>query len=319
MNFKKYEIDNLEFFPLILSKRFTRILKDIDDDISNELLEISNKKKFKETFIDRTDSEDMVTFISSDRVNKMIQEGVEDIEEESWSSPQRIETRIGRLIVRLLGNKFLPSDIENFVNEYKSTITSKKLYRHFKLIEGEEIKKWYLFENYAEGGGNLRNSCMKFRFCQNFFDIYIKNPEKIKLLILLDNNREKILGRSLIWKLDRPENSIFMDRVYFSNDFILNMFINYAIKHKWIYKLEEEENNLLQVVNNNTIRRETLVVKIKKENYKLFPFVDNLCFYDPISCTLTNNPKYLKSIGCKEYYDLADHLGGYEIRNDFGF
>jgi hypothetical protein len=319
MNVDKFVSENDDLFPLVLSKRFSRILKDIDDNISNELLELaSRKEKFKETFIDRTDKEDMVTFLSSDKAIKISQDESIDAESEYWSSPQRIETRIGRLIVRLLGDKTDASDLEDFVNEYKSIITTKKLSRHFKIVDGDDIRKWYLSENYAEGGGNLRNSCMRHRFCQMFFDIYAHNPDKVKLLILLDDTRQRILGRALLWKLDRPENTFFMDRVYFSSDFILNMFVNHAIKHRWLYKLESMEN-VLEVVSNNTVKRETMIVKLKKEDHEYYPFVDNLCFYDPDSATLTNNPKYLKSIGCDQYYDLADHTGGYEIRSDFDF
>jgi hypothetical protein len=320
---KYYNISNPDIFPLILSKKFVRVLKSIDNNISKELLRLSkNKEKFKETFIDISEKEDMISFISSDKVNKFIKDKVKDVESECWTNPQRIETRIGRLIFRLIGDRVQGSEIEDFVNEYKSIISAKKLNRNFKIIQGEELRKWYLFENYTEGGGNLRNSCMKHRFCQSFFDLYVHNPDKIKMLILLDETKEKILGRALIWKLDRPEDKIFMDRVYFSNDFILNMFINYAIKHKWLYKLESREfewNNVLQVISNYTIKNETMIVKIKKEDHEFYPFVDNLCFYDPISATLSNNPKYLKSIGCEEYYDLCEHTGGYEIRRDFDF
>jgi hypothetical protein len=62
-----------------------------------------------------------------------------------------------------------------------------------------------------------------------------------------------------------------------------------------------------------------MVVKIIKKNYEFFPFVDNLGFYDPNGGYLTNDPKFLKSIGCEKFYDLCDHTGGYEIRSDFDF
>lgn len=319
MNIDNYNISNPDLFPLVLSKRFTKILKRIDDIVSKKLLKLAQEEeKFKDTFIDRTDKEDTITFITSDKVNKMIQDKVSDVSAEAWSNPQRVEIKIGRWVFRMLGDKVQGQDIENFVNEYKSIITAKKLNNNFVLVEGEDIRKWYLGTNYVEGGGNLKDSCMKHRFCQIFLDIYTHNPEKVKLLILLDDTKEKILGRALVWNLDRPAGKVFMDRVYFSSDFILNMFINYAINHKWLYKLENIEN-VLHVVFNNKIIKETLVVKIKKEKYENFPFIDNLGFYDPESATLTNNPMYLESIGCTEYWDLCDHTGGYEVRNDFEF
>lgn len=316
---KYYNETDIQTFPIIFSKKFLKILSRIDDIVSKELLNLTNDKiRFRETFIDITEKEDMVTFISSDKVNKMIVNNNPNFEDECWSTPQRVEIRIGRFIFRLLSTKVTDQDIENFVNEYKSIIQEKKLKRNFQIVEGEEIKKWYLNSNYVEGGGNLSNSCMGHRFCQDFFDIYIHNPDKVKLLILLDDSREKILGRSLLWNLDSPENKVFMDRVYFSQSFILNMFINYAIVNKWYYKLESMEN-LLNVVLNNVVVRLTMVVNIKKEKYKHYPFVDNLGFYDPIHSVLTNNPKYLKSLGCKKYFDLSDNTGDYFLSDKFDF
>jgi len=318
MNFDKYNISNPDLFPLVLSKRISKILNRIDDNVSRELFKLATQRFLsKETFIDRTEKEDTVTFITGDKVNKMIEDKVTDIESECWSNPQRIEIRIGRLIVRLVGDKVQPQEIENFINKYKSIIKAKHLNRNFKTVIGDEIKNWYRQENYAVGGGNLKNSCMRYRFCQAFLNIYAENPDKIKLLILLDDDKQKILGRALLWNLDRPDKT-FMDRVYFSDDFILNMFINFAIKNNWLYKLESMDN-VLQVVSNNKIIKETMVVKINPKDYEFYPFVDNLGFYDPKSGSLTNDPRFLKSIGCKQFYDLCDHTGSYELRSDFEF
>jgi hypothetical protein len=318
MNIDKYNISEPDLYPLVISKRLIKIIKKIDNRVSKEIFNLIRKGvKCKETFIDRTDKEDMITFINSDKVNKMIEDKIPNLKDECWKNAQRIELKIGRWIFRLLGDTVQQQDIEEFINEYKSIILAKKSSHNFKLIEGEEIKKWYLQENYSEGGGNLKDSCMRYKFCQIFFDIYTHNPNKIKLLVLLDETQQKVLGRALVWNLDRPEK-ILMGRVYFSNDYILNMFINYAIKHNWLYKLESMDN-YLQVVYNNKIVKQTLVVKIKKEDHDYFPFVDDLGFYDPETSCLTNDPKYLESIGCKEFYDLCDHTGGYEVRKDFKY
>lgn len=307
-----------EIYPLILSMRFVRILRKINDDVSNILIQyFKEKKNFRETFIDRTEKEDIVSFISSEKVNKMISEGLTNLNE-LWLSPLRVEIKIGRLVNRIVGDKVKPQEIENFVNDYKAIIKLKELSKRFKIIEGDDIKKWYLQENYAEGGGNLSKSCMRFKFCQSFLDLYSKNPEKIKLLILLDETKNKILGRAVIWVLDVPKNKILMDRVYFTDDFILNMFINYAIKNDWFYKLENMDNVML-VAYKDKIIRITLAVGLKKLEYNYYPFIDNIGFYDPKRNILTNDPKYLKKLGCESYYDLCDVTGGYEVRTDFDF
>lgn len=309
-----------EFYPLILSKRFTRILKKINDVVSNKLLDLVNSDKlFKETFVDRSTKDDMISLMSSSDVNNFLQD--DEDETKCWNHPRRFETRIGRFAFRLLGDSVQQHEIEDFVNEYKSIINAKKLVKNFKLVEGEELKKWYDRESYAYGGGNLNQSCMKHKFCQAFFGIYTRNPDKVKMLILLDQSGDKILGRALLWFLDRPSGKIFMDRIYYADDFILNMFVNYAVRNKWLYKLETggARNNVLQVVSNNKLVNQTMVVKIEGGSYGAYPFVDNICFYDPRSGSLTNDPKYLDSIGCKTYYDLDDHMGDfdtYDKKND---
>ncbi len=319
MNFKKYIITDQTLFPIIFSKKLTQILKKINDKVSNELLNLSkNNIKAKETFIDITAEIDVISFMSSEKVNKMILDKENDIEEKCWNDNRRINNKIGRFIYKLLKDKVTDIDIEKFINKYKSIVKLKKINRNFKLVEGEMIKKWYLLDNYSDGGGNLKNSCMRYKFAQNFLNIYSDNPEKIKLLILLDESKEKILGRSLIWKLDIPEDRFFMDRIYFSDDYVLNMFINFAINRDWFYKPENLEN-VLQVLNNNKIINQNMVVNIKKIKYESYPFVDNLGFYDPISSTLTNNPIIFKKMGRDKYYDLSDTLGEFEIRNDFDF
>ena len=311
----KQEVSDI--YPLVLSKRFIKILKRINDKVSQLLIQTTrNKEKFRETYIDKTSKEDSVTFITSEKVNKMIHEHGDT--SECWVDSSRIEIKIGRLVFRLIGDKVSSHEIEEFVNDYKAILKAKGLNRNFKIVDGEELKKWYLATKYSSGGGNLGKSCMRYGYSQMFLEMYVKNPDKIKLLILLDDDREKILGRALIWTLDKPDGRIFMDRVYFANDFILNMFINYAMKNGWYYKLESMEN-VMNVVFNNKIKRVTMVVKVKNIKYEHYPFIDNIGFYDPKTGTLTNNPKYLKKFGADEYYDLCDAIGGYEVRTDFDF
>jgi len=311
-------IDDIDVYPLVLSKRLIRILKKIDDKVSKILLDYYRSKvKFRETYIDITEKEGYVTFISSDKVNKL--DLFDEIKHEPWFSPQRIEIKIGRLIHRLIGDKVNPQEIEEFVNDYKALVNLRRLYRNFKIVDGDNMKKWYLQENYPTGGGNLSKSCMRYKFSQAFLSLYTENPDKIKLLILLDESKEKILGRALLWFLDVPKGKIFMDRVYFANDFVLNMFMNKAIKNRWFYKLENMSYNVTNVIVNNKIKRVDMAVKVKKLDYEFFPFVDNIGFYDPKTATLTNNPKYLQKMGATEYYDLCDVTGGYTERNDFDF
>ena len=318
IDFEK-EILDMNTYPFIFSKKFYKILLDINDSISINLIKMfKNKEMVKETFIDITDKEDIISFIPSEKINKLIKDNKFDSKKIS-SDPQKVEMKIGRLIFKLIGDKYQQKDIEDFVNNYKAILKNKSLYRNFRIVSGEDIKKWYLEKNYAIGdGGTLSKSCMKFRYAQTFFDIYTKNPDKIRLLILLDENKEFILGRALLWTMDMPKGAILMDRIYYSQDHILNMFINYAIKNEWYYKLDSNTNPMISYFNEKPFKIR-MSIKIKKLKYENFPFIDSIGFYDPSKYILTNDPKYLKKLNCKEYYDLCDHLGGYEIRKDFNY
>lgn len=309
----KYDEFNNDYFTFFISRKFIYVLKKINDQISKELLNIYNtKNKTKETFIDITEQDDIINYLQSYKVNQIIKNQETTSILDLWNIKDKSEMKIGRMIFKLFGDKFSNKEIEDFVNRYKSIIKFKNLKRNFKLVDGENLKKWYLSDNYADGGGNLQSSCMRFKYCQSFLNIYSKNENKVKLLILLDNNRTKLLGRALIWKLDNPKN-FFMDIVYSSDDFIKNMFIDYAIKNEWIYKGTDYQLDV--VIKNREKFKTTMVVQLNEIEYEYFPFLDSLCFYDPKTYIISNNPKYFKKLGSKYYYDLCDHTGGYDVYN----
>lgn len=311
MELEKYKEFNDDYFTFFISRKIIYILKKIDNDISREILSLYNKKgKTKETFIDITDKSDIISYIQSSKINQIIKNKENTHISDLWNITDKSEMRIGRFIFKLFGEKFNNKEIEDFVNKFKSIIRFKTLKRNFKLVDGENLKKWYLSDNYSEGGGNLQNSCMRFRYCQSFLNFYSKNSDKVKLLILLDENKIKILGRSLVWKLDKPKN-FFMDKIYSSDDFISNMFVNYAIKNGWIYKGNDYELDI--VIKNKEKFKTTMIVQLGEFDYDYFPFLDNLCYYDPKTYLLSNNPKYFQKLGSQYYYDLCDHTGGYDV------
>ena len=77
---------------------------------------------------------------------------------------------------------------------------------------------------------------MRYTECQKYLDIYV---DHCKMLVLLNKNTDKISGRAIIWEID---GKTLMDRVYYTEDHMLDIFINYAKEHKWYYR---ESNSLL--------------------------------------------------------------------------
>ena len=149
-------------------------------------------------------SEDDAPLKSDDKYNKMDDllqytkniwsNTKKDLDHDCWNQ-QRTEITIGRFVSRvLLKSKITISDknIETFVNSYKSRIKFlNNVESNFEIVSGEDIKKWYLEDRYQSNRGQLANSCMRYKGCQEYFDIYTKNEDVCKLLILHGDDLRK--------------------------------------------------------------------------------------------------------------------------------
>lgn len=228
---------------------------------------------------------------------------------------------IGRFVVKIMaaaGVTFTPKEIEEFVNQYKSQYDNKSgdIFKDFYLVDGDDIKRYYNELSYAgTPKGGLWNSCMRYEKCQEFLDIYAKNPNKIKLLIL--TKKEKIRGRALVWKLDTPDK-IFMDRIYTIDDSDKYLFIDYAKKNEWIYKSSQSKD--IRAINGPD---KTLSVKIDDFKFKFYPYMDTMCYMNTDGVMSNDNtmPSYYKMRGvrgedyyCPECasrgYRSCEHCGG---------
>ena len=196
-------------------------------------------------------------------------------------SKNRNPIKIGRLIARLLqisGDNPSSKEIEEFVNKYKSTYTiMKDKFRNFKLVSGEEIKRCYLYKNYAGRAGTLGSSCMRYEKCQNYFNIYTENPKQVKLLVLTDPITTKVLGRALVWNTKlKDDNIVFMDRIYTYLDSDLGQFIEYAKEHGWPYKaIQNSSDEFTMTAPSGNIYNPTLVVELEKTStHWQYPYMD---------------------------------------------
>jgi hypothetical protein len=207
--------------------------------------------------------------------------------------------KIGRYVNRLLDLEFkgdqrkeyTASDVEQFTNKFISTIEYKlNALDHFRIISGGEIKHWYLLDNYAVKTGQLGQSCMRYSHCQEFFDIYLDNPEVCKLLIFTDT-KDKLLGRALLWKLENGTN--YMDRIYTTRDSNIDLFIKWGKENG--YKYYKRTSN------------SKLSVKVESKNYAQYPFMDTFKYYKPEDGILSN--KELE----KPYLEIQE-LNGQALR-----
>lgn len=178
-------------------------------------------------------------------------------------------------------------DIEKFTNEYVSFVKSNKADKSSVIqeVKGEEIRHWYLRDNYQSTMGKLGNSCMSYPECQEYLDIYVYNKEVCSLLIL-KNSLDKLVGRALLWKL--VDGRIFMDRVYTINDSDDNIFINYAIKNKYTYRDSLGGSNTKFYENGVEVSPGKMEVKLTTSEFDYYPYVDTIYYLDEDNNILSN-------------------------------
>ena len=222
-----------------------------------------------------------------------------------WNNNNQI--RIGKFIKKLSKGKFGDAEIEDFVNNLKSAQDEPE---KIEIVSGDDIEYWYDFKNYyPSNNGTLMNSCMAER---KFFNLYTKNPEVCRLLIMTDN--DKLVSRALVWRInsiqgddlkEKPE--YFMDRIYYIKDHHRNSMEKYAADKGWACRSIDDiisykgESHMVK-----------MSVKIKKETgeftYDPFPYLDTFKRYDFKTGLLWNDRQRGKNV---RGHLLTDTQGGY--------
>lgn len=325
---------------LLFSNRLKTYLKTINHPISKKLLskESSSDFKVKKTYIDLDDNGvDTVSFITSSKASQMIitskrkdnsfiitddmygdvNRGYGDVD---VYSKNRSTIKINKLVNQLFPNEFKPSgdsgnDMESFVNLFKSGRDISV----FEIVDGEDIKHWYN-ENQHKIGikyTTLGKSCMRYDNCSDFLEFYSVNKDNVSLVILKDNiDNTKIRGRAILWKLKLPSNRMFMDRIYQSDEFIVDIFKEYAKENGWLYKSIQSMNEEEEIFDpiKNTSKKLRLEVTI--DNYTdFFPYMDTMKYYDPLNRLLSNSDSKME----EDRYYLEQDNGDYFSDTDKEF
>lgn len=310
---------------LVASDNFLSRLQAIPNNkIANLLHDAFTKgqlvdKSLNYNWIDVTDQDAMISF-TSDRNAERFNNDPNTI----WSSKRQPYSvgKLARAILPELGYKISgDKEIEEFVNLYKASKidTSKK----FEIITGANIKNFYIQDIYAEGSGTLSKSCMRYEKCQPYFKIYTKNGDICRLLTYTDENG-KLLGRALIWKIDKAELKkgpnenydsnieYFMDRVYTTNESDVLKFTDYAKKNNWLikYKMSASNEESLQFLHGSTWLYGRIIVKLNRLYFDEYPYVDTLKFSDGDSL--------LSNVGFYVDLEAPDYDLGFVLDNTDG-
>jgi hypothetical protein len=249
------------------------------------------------TLIDVTEKNDMISCIQVNRILRanpdtktytdsdvyFLNRSITNDETNEFWKNARTEMGIGKWVRRVVVELYKsPSSLndkklEDFVNLYKSTFDSLSGAKEerFQLVEGEEIRKWYLADNYFQEKGQLGASCMRYQRCQPYLDIYVKNPEVCKLLIYKsEEDPDKIIGRALVWKINSNSKGItrYMDRVYTIADSDRLLFQDWATENGVNYGYSGVKS-----------------VQLQNSTFDTYPYMDSFIYLNRETGDLTNN------------------------------
>lgn len=198
----------------------------------------------------------------------------------------RNEIKVGKFVNKITEGKYQANKIEEFVNSFKSIFDDFR--KKITIVSGDDIGYWYDSNNYySQWDGTLGSSCMR-TMNKGVFNVYIKNPESCRMVIMTSDN--KLVARAILWKLnsisgkydegDFPKVEYFMDRVYSSEDYLVNKMNNLAIEKGWAYKNHKDLHNRYSVIYNNEEYNVNMDVKIKRLKYGNYPYTDTFKRYD---------------------------------------
>ena len=217
------------------------------------------------------DDRTKISYLSGDRIEELQRSG-----EDVWTTRFRFKAKPGSFIKKLFKN-INPKEVERFSNLYCGE--NKKPPFTFKVVDGEDIRKYYHYPSYVQSSyGSLGASCMRYDNCQAFLEIYTKNPDKIKMLVMLDEEN-RLMGRSLLWEFDGFK---LMDRIYTVNDEVLPFqFKKWATENGYLYKSEQNWYNSLFFENMEREKQELrFKVNLIKYKHEKYPYLDTFKFWD---------------------------------------
>jgi len=235
-------------------------------------------------YISTTDKSDTISYLPASKMDYIEKNSIDPYSDNIG----RVNIKIGRLVFKLFPKKLLdqyvsPSDIEEFVNIYKSFFDKSN--QKMIVVSGEEIRQYYLDENYClPEYGTLWKSCMRYSDRQKFLDLYTKNSDVISMLVLLTKEGEcdKVRARALLWEAeDLQGNKLkIMDRIYTIYDSDVFVFKKWARQNGYISKLYQnaKSHSIFDVDGKPMI----IDLKIFIENHDLeyYPYLDTFPFYD---------------------------------------
>lgn len=219
----------------------------------------------------------------------------------------RVTLKVGRFINKFISSELMVKygvtkhEVEKFVNLYKSWFDPTKYV--LKIVEGEDIRKWYNEENYyAPSGmstGTLWNSCMRYQKRLKFLDLYCKNPNVKMLVMLQDVDGDWFLrSRAILWDNVQVEKDFsgllsdtinVMDRIYSVFDSDVNTFKTWANQNGYIPKYEQNAKSHQFFDIKGEVIRARCKINLENTDFRYYPYLDTFPYFNWNSKEVSND------------------------------
>jgi hypothetical protein len=286
--------DKSEVAKLLLQRRLPRELL-IEDHVN--FIGVSSSDQTK------------ISYLTTDRIELISKSETEDF----WSGSKRFISKPGSFIGKIL--KDIPSkEVENFSNLYK-TFSNQEDFK-FKIVSGEDIRKYYLSDYYERQSGSLGSSCMKSGSCQEYFDLYVNNPQ-ISMLIMQSPDCN-IMGRSLLWNIDDFK---VMDRIYtIKDDVYTHHFCKWAIDNGYLHRTKQNWASSHTFSDGKQDSEKLFTIQLKESKFDRYPYMDTFKWLDLDTGMLSNfQPEHFKESYSDKFRTLSLACGGSERGNYLEF
>lgn len=246
--------DKSEVAKLLLKQRHP-VENVVDDHINYISISSSDKTK--------------ISYLTTDRIQNLQSEG-----DDLWTSRKRFHIKPGAFISKIFKG-ISPREVETFSTLFRNIQT--KIEMNFEVINGKSINKFYHHSSYYCENGSLGASCMKYDICQDYLNLYTKNPNLISMLVLTDD-LGKLIGRALLWTFGESK---IMDRIYTINDENFQYhFKKWADDNGYWYKREQRWNNTLFFESKGKVDYKEIEIQLENFDFEHYPYMDTFKFID---------------------------------------
>ena len=221
-----------------------------------------------------------------------------------WQTDNRQEMKYGKAIRQIYCREYLPGASDTFIQDASQQL--KSLYTFsgaLRVVKGADIQEYYHHSKYNSGVNteSLGNSCMRHSSCEDFFGLYVNNPDVVQMVI--GETDDGIIGRALLWTTDNGAK--IMDRIY-GNEVTINAFKTWAHENGYMHKRVQGytyDKEFISPIGEMVTNRYQITLKNETEEY---PYMDTFKYTEDIgSSTMT-----LSNCDTDEEYILDSTEGG---------